>query len=99
MGRDLAYLPAVHDGKTLGAIAPPLLVLADGSVVPLPGTGAPASLLARSTEPPPGADAPGGKAAAWLRPAAHYTLSLWKDGAWTPVGDATAGVEQVQPLP
>jgi hypothetical protein len=44
MGRDLLYLPAIHDGKVLVAAGAPLLVEADGTVVPLEGKAAPAAV-------------------------------------------------------
>jgi len=96
MGRNLVYLPMDFDGKRLRPVASPLLVLRDGSVVPLPGKGAPASVIAtsvhpRKVSPDTGAVTP----VSYLKPGTEYVLKAWRDG-WVDVAERTAGEDPLR---
>ena len=93
MGRDVLYLPAVHDGERLIAIAPPLLLEGDGTVRSLPGEG-PSVALAADDVRPHGASAE--TPASRLTAGTAYTLSRWTDGHWATVAELDAGTEPLR---
>jgi len=96
MGRGIAYLPAWYDGEELLAAGPPVLVHADGSVTPLPGTGSPTELIATATSPSKvSPDTQEVTPVSHLRAGKAYELRRW-DGAWEAVGCATAGEEPLR---
>jgi hypothetical protein len=96
MGRNLVYLPMDHDGERLRPVAAPLLVLRDGSVVPLPGEGAATPVIAtsvhpRKVSPDTGEVTP----VSHLKPGTPYVLKKWKDG-WVDVEERTAGTDPLR---
>ena len=93
MGKNILYLPIVHDGKSPIPVAPPLLLHEDGATTTLRGAGAPTSVVLTATmpeqiSPDTGATTP----VSHLKPGATYTLQRW-DGAWTTVLEFVAGAE------
>jgi hypothetical protein len=91
MGRDIAYLPAWYDGKDLLPAGPPILLLKDGSVVPLPGTGKKTTLLATATAPQKvSPDTHARTPVSYLERGKTYELFRW-DGAWKKEGEGVAG--------
>ena len=93
MGRNLAYLPAVHDGKTLLPAAPPLLLHVDGRVETLAGRGNPAPLVVVATSPEQASvDTKAVKPVSHLTAGTTYVLKRW-DGDWRDVGERVAGAE------
>ncbi len=91
MGRNLAYLPAIHDGKKLVPAAPPRIVAKDGSIEVLAGGGAAVSLAATAVSPEQ--KSPDTKAVtpvSFLAAGKGYDLFAWKNGAWSRVGGTDA---------
>jgi len=86
MGRNLCYLPAMHDGTTLLPAAPPVLIARDGAVVPLPGHATATSSFATTTTEPVGADS----GLTRLESGTTYLLQRW-DWRWTPLEEFVAG--------
>lgn len=85
MGRNHPYLPMVHDGTRLVPVAAPLLVAIDGSVAPLPGSGAKTDVFAVAVDAGfVSADTKLATPVTHLVTGTTYTLSRW-DGAWRPV--------------
>ena len=96
MGRGshgLAYLPAVHDGKALVPVGPPLLLGKDGAVTPLPGTApADAVVLVATTPEQVSVDTHAVTPVSKLTLGATYVLSRWDTatGAWKDVAERVA---------
>ncbi len=91
MGRDIVYLPAVHDGETLIPAAPPLLVHASGALEILAGGAATSDLVATSLRPRQRSpDTNVETAVSYLAPGAEYVLQRWSGGAWDEVERFTA---------
>lgn len=91
MGRGVAYLPAWYDGKDLLPAAPPLLLLDDGTVRQLPGTGAKTTLLATATSPKKRSpDTNVTTPVSYLVKGRTYELFRWNDG-WKKEGEGVAG--------
>lgn len=90
MGRNLAYLPMVHDGKALRPAAPPLLVHRDGRVEPLAGRGPGVALVATAVSPEQvSVDTKVVTPTSHLEKGVTYLLQRWT-GAWTVVQELTA---------
>lgn len=91
MGRNIAYLPAVHDGKSLVPAAPPLVLGKDGTVATLAGTGAKSALRANAVDAGfVSVDTKAETPVSHLAKGTTYTLQRW-DGAWKPVEEFAAG--------
>ncbi|MFI5404036.1 MAG: hypothetical protein ACHQ1G_13940, partial [Planctomycetota bacterium] len=91
MGRGIAYLPARYDGKELLPAGPPLLLLEDGSITPLPGTGPVTSLAAKATGPrKTSPDTKEVTPASFLFMGKTYVLHRW-EGGWKAQGEGAAG--------
>jgi len=83
MGRNLAYLPMVHDGKALRAAASPLLVHKDGHVETLAGSGPAVALVATAVSPEQvSVDTKVVTPVSRLTKGESYLLQRWT-GAWT----------------
>jgi len=92
MGRDLLYLPAVHDGETLIPAGPPFLIEKDGHVVLLPGTGAKTTVLLTSLKPrQKSADTHVETPVSYLEKGKAYRLQVWTEGKWKDVERFEAG--------
>ncbi|MDA1193677.1 MAG: hypothetical protein O2894_00680 [Planctomycetota bacterium] len=96
MGRNIVYLPAVHDGTRLIAVSAPLLVHRDGQIEPLPGVGTEGPAVLRAVQPQrrsvdTGEDQP----ITYLLPEQTYTLQVWDvtKGAWSELATHVAGAE------
>jgi hypothetical protein len=97
MGRDLLYLPAVHDGKALRPAAPPRVVRPDGRVESLDATGAPVPLVARATSPAQRSpDTHEVTPTSSLRSGATYSLHVWRKGRWDLVAESVAGPDPMR---
>lgn len=91
MGRDLVYLPAIHDGKALVPAGAPRVIEADGTVRVLSGTGAVAELVATATTPEQKSpDTHETTPTSFLEKGRAYDLFAWRDGAWVRVGGTDA---------
>jgi len=91
MGKGIAYLPAWYDGKDLVPAGPPLLLLEDGSVHELPGTGPRTMLRALATSPQKTSpDTQETTPVSYLERGKTYELFLW-DGGWKKEGEGVAG--------
>jgi len=107
MGRGshgLAYLPAVHDGKALIPVGPPLLLGKDGIVTPLPGTSpAGVAVLVATTPEQVSVDTHAVTPVSRLTPGATYVLSRWDTASrgWKDVAErvveAAAWTEPLSP--
>ncbi len=90
MGRGIAYLPAWYDGKDLLPAAPPLLLLEDGSITPLPGTGPATALAATATSPQKTSpDTKQVTPVSFLAQGKTYVLHRW-DRGWKRIGEGQA---------
>ena len=90
MGRNLAYLPMVHDGKALRAAAAPLLVHRDGHVETLAGKAAGVALVATAVSPEQvSVDTKVVTPVSRLTKGETYLLQRWT-GAWTVVQELTS---------
>lgn len=102
MGRNLLYLPAVHDGKALKPAGAPLIVHEDGRVEPLSGRGSQTSVVLAAVKPrQKSVDTLVETPISHLREGARYQLKLWEGGAWKDVESFTATKEapSLQGLP
>jgi len=91
MGRRVAYLPAVYRNGELIPAGAPFLLLDDGSVRPLAGTGKPVALIAtavrpRQVSPDTRAETP----VSYLKHGGTYRLQRWARSGWTLVKEFTA---------
>lgn len=96
MGRNIVYLPAIHDGEKLVATAAPRFVAKDGDVIALPGEGAPTSVIAGAVRPKrKNVDTLETKPTSFLDEGAIYVLKRWDvaKGDWHIVGGGTATTE------
>ncbi len=90
MGRNIVYLPCVHDGEKLVPVGDPLLALKDGTVTRLPGTGATTGLLATALRPK--RKSPDTNVVAprsYLKSGTTYVLKRW-NGEWSDVKEVAA---------
>lgn len=91
MGRGIAYLPAWYDGSELIPAGPPVLLMGDGTVRQLPGTGPKTTLSATSTSPKKTSpDTHETTPASYLERGKTYELLRW-DGGWKKEGEGVAG--------
>ncbi|MHC4940531.1 MAG: transglutaminase domain-containing protein [Planctomycetota bacterium] len=96
MGRNIVYLPMIHDGKALLPIAAPLLVLREGEVVALPGKGIGTTVDAISVHPKKVSPDTGEVTpTSFLKAGTVYLLKRWDDG-WRDVAERTAGKEPLR---
>jgi hypothetical protein len=94
MGRNIVYLPAVHDGEALVPAAPPLLLHENGGVETLAGGTATSDLLATSVRPrQKSVDTHVETPVSYLEAGQEYVLQRWAGGDWTEVERFTAGEE------
>jgi len=93
MGRNLAYLPMVHDGKALRAAAAPILVHADGRVETLAGTAPGVGLVVTAVRPEQvSVDTKVVTPVSRLEKGETYLLERWT-GTWTVVKELVADAE------
>jgi hypothetical protein len=91
LGRNICYLPAVHDGTRLVPIGPPFLVHRAGTVQWLGGTGGATELRATATSPRKvSPDTHAVTPTSYFEPGARYTLYRWGPGGWTALLTHTA---------
>ncbi|MHC5012677.1 MAG: hypothetical protein ACYTG6_17315 [Planctomycetota bacterium] len=96
MGRNIAYLPAVHDGERIVPAAPPRIVHRDGSVELLPGGGPAVPLLAAAVRPRQASpDTAEVTPTSFLEPGTRYLLQRWDDG-WEIVAEVVAGEQPLR---
>lgn len=96
MGRNIVYLPAVHDGTTLIPTAPPRFVAKDGSITVLAGTGATTQVLATTVRPKrKNVDTLEEKPVSYLTEGTTYVLKRWDvaRGTWKDIGGGAATKE------
>ena len=96
MGRNIVYLPAIHDGTTLLATAAPRFVAKDGSITVLAGRGEPTSVTAVAVKPRrKNVDTLEEKPTSYLTAGTTYVLKRWDvaAGAWRDVGGGAAPAE------
>ena len=96
MGRNIVYLPAIHDGTKLVATAAPRFVAKDGSITELAGSGEATSVLAVAVRPKrKNVDTLVEKPVSYLAEGTVYVLKRWDTtkAAWHIVGGGTAGTE------
>lgn len=101
MGRNICYLPAVHDGENLVALAPPRIVHKNGVVEVLAGTGGASSVfLAADTPRQRSVDTGVVTPTSLLKAGKGYTLYRWQRD-WTAVSTFTAAANapKVDDLP
>lgn len=96
MGRNIVYLPMVYVDEKLKPAGAPRLVLRDGTVRLLPGTGQPTQVVVSGTKPAQKHSdtleiAPPSR----LKAGATYTLKRW-DGGWVDVQTSEAGAESLR---
>jgi hypothetical protein len=91
MGRNHPYLPMVHDGTKLVAVAPPLVLEKGGTVVSLPGKGASTSAALTAVDAGfVSMDTAAVTPTTHLAKGTEYALKRWDGGAWRDVGSFTA---------
>jgi len=93
LGRNVVYLPAVHDGTRLIPAAPPFLLHTDGHVERLPGEAAAAPVTAIAVSPRKvSPDTFAATPVNFLKPGAAYVLKRWsaQAGDWQIVRRITA---------
>ncbi len=96
MGRNIVYLPAIHDGEKLIAVAPPLIIHKDGAVETLTGDGAESSVSLTSVSPKKKSPDTGVVTPkSFLKNGETYVLKRWTEGRWEPVSEFTAKDEPV----
>jgi len=96
MGRNIVYLPAVHDGEKLVPAADPLLVHKDGSIETLRGAAEGGDLLAVAVSPSKKSpDTHVVTPVSRLKEGTSYELKFW-NGAWETVLGLTAGKEPMR---
>ncbi len=94
MGRDIVYLPAVHDGEKLIPATAPLLLHKNGVVETLAGGRAKSGLLATSLQPrQKSVDTFVETPVSFLEEGTEYVLQRWENGAWTEVERFTADAD------
>lgn len=94
MGRNIVYLPAVHDGSELVAVGDPLLLHHNGAIETLRGGAATTDLVATSLKPrQKSVDTHVETPESHLEPGQEYVLRRWQDGDWTDVTRFDAGDE------
>jgi len=92
--RGMLYLPAVHDGKALKGSAAPLILHKDGRTEPLPGTGAPTSVLVNAVSPPQKSpDTHVETPTMHLEAGVTYVLQRWTPAGWETLKEVVAGKE------
>jgi hypothetical protein len=96
MGRNIVYLPMIHDGVVLLPVADPLLVFREGEVVPLPGRGMAVTVDAisvhpKKVSPDTGEETP----TSFLKAGKTYILKRWDDG-WKDVTELKANKEPLR---
>ncbi len=97
MGRDILYLPALHDGDRLIPANAPLTVDDEGERWPLAGKDPGTSLLATSTKPrQKSAETGEVTPISHLTAGTEYTLKRWADGDWVDVATVIAGKEPLR---
>lgn len=83
MGRNICYLPAIHDGTRLVPAAAPRIVRADGSVETLSGLGPPRDLHLLAVSPKKvSPDTFEETPVSWLKEGTTYRLSRWTPNGW-----------------
>lgn len=100
MGRNICYLPAVHDGDKLVPLAPPRIVHRNGVVQVLAGSGgASAIFLAADMPKQRSVDTGVVTPKSFLKAGQRYTLFRW-DAGWSKVSAFTAAeaIKQVDDL-
>jgi len=94
MGRDIVYLPAVHDGEKLIPAAAPLLLHKNGLVETLSGGAATSSLLATSLKPrQKSVDTFVETPVSFLEEGTEYVMQRWENGDWAQVERFTADAQ------
>jgi len=94
MGRDIVYLPAVHDGEKLIPAAAPLLVHKNGLVETLTGGPATADLIATSLRPrQKSVDTFVETPVSFLEEGTEYVMQRWENGDWVEIERFTADAE------
>jgi hypothetical protein len=97
MGRGsngMLYLPAVHDGKALRAVAAPLVLHKDGRVEAFPGTGPATALTAEAVSPEQvSADTFAKTPVQRLTVGVTYRLHVWTLDGWKQLAEVVAGAE------
>ncbi len=94
LGRNICYLPAIHDGTQLVPAGAPFLIHRNGSVQWLTGTGGSTELLATATSPrkvSPDTNAVTPKS--FLKEGARYTLFRWGRAGWVAVSSRAADAQ------
>lgn len=91
MGRNIVYLPMIHDGTQLRAAAAPLLVHRNGTVRTLAAQGGSAELWAVATSPKKvSPDTHVVTPVSLLEAGATYELKVWQSGQWVHLRTFTA---------
>ena len=94
MGRDIVYLPAVHDGETLVPAAAPLLLHKSGAIETLSGGAATSDLVATSVRPrQKSVDTQVETPVSYLEAGQEYILQRWTNGDWEEMERFTADAE------
>lgn len=92
--RGLLYQPALHDGRALRPVGPPLLLHPDGAVTWLPGTTGASTLLASATGPAQTSpDTHVTTPPLRLEAGTTYLLQAWQGGAWVTRAEVPGGTE------
>ncbi|MDF1700363.1 MAG: transglutaminase domain-containing protein [Planctomycetota bacterium] len=96
MGRNIVYLPMIHDGTAMHATAAPRFVRKDGSIQVLAGTGEPTAVTAVAVRPKrKNVDTLIEKPVSYLDAGTVYVLKRWDvaSGAWHDLGEHAADTE------
>ncbi len=96
MGRNICYLPATYDGKSLKPFAPPFIVHRNGSLATLGGVGSKGSVYLLGTHPKfVSPDTHEVTPKSTLKDGTTYTLKVWRDGAWHDLRTFVAGSDSI----